>query len=228
MINNNNNTDRYWKKYNLSKNKLIKKIIKHNNKFEYNFLENEHFNHTRDLFALSLVNLKKSNDKIKVLDFGSNLLTLANLNNKINTKNYQFTIFDPFLKNNTKNIKIKNVKYELIKNKKKILKKAFRLIHFASSIQYQKNFLKEIENFNFKKTEIVIFTYTPFSLKKTYYSQQSNHLNLVQNVYSLKELIFKLKKMKFNLIFKSRNEDRYISCKKKQFKTLSLNLVFQK
>ena len=228
MINKYKSMDKYWNKYNLSKDNLTKKIINYNNKFNINFLENGHFNHTRDLFALSLTSLKSRKNKINILDFGSNPLTLSNLNNKINTKKYNFTIFDPFYKKNNKSIKIKNIKYDISKNEKKITNNKYHLLHFASCIQYQKNFLEKIDDFNLDKTEIILFTYTPFSLGKKYSSKQSNHINLVQNVHSLKTLISKLKKKNFSLIFKSRNEDKYIACKTKRFETYSLNLIFKK
>jgi len=88
MINKLNSDALYWKRYNKDKEKLIKKIINFNNKSEINYLENEHYNHTRDLFALSLAFLSNKKKRINILDYGSNLLTLCNFNNKINTKRF--------------------------------------------------------------------------------------------------------------------------------------------
>lgn len=219
----------YWKKYNFNKKELIRKILKFNNKFKFNFFEKEHFNHTRDILALSLSLYRGSKKTIKVLDFGSNPLTISNLNNKINTKKFRFVIFDPFLnKINNEKIIIKNVKYSLINNLNKIYKEEFEIMHFASSVQYQKNFIEDLNKFNLNKTKIIIFTYTPFSLGKTFLSRQTNHTNLIQTVHSLNQLTLILKKLKFNLIFKSRNNDKYIACQNKKFKTFSLNLVFNK
>ena len=78
------------------------------------------------------------------------------------------------------------------------------------------------------KAQIILFTHTPFSLDRSYSSIQSNHNNLTQHVHSYKLLISILKKKNFNLIFKSRNDDKYIACKKKKYKTYSLNLIFKK
>ena len=50
----------------------------------------------------------------------------------------------------------------------------------------------------------------------------------MQKVYSFDYVVKKFKSKKFNLIFKSRNDDKYIACKKKIYKTFSLNLVFKK
>jgi len=225
MINNN----KYWKNYNSQRTKLVKKIVDYNNKIKFNFIEKEHFNHTRDILALTLASLEsKRNKKVRILDFGSNLLTLANLNNKIDTRRFEFTIYDPFALSLNKLPKIKNIKYKIKSNIEGLFKKSYDLINFASSIQYQDNFFENFEFFKLNKTKIIIFTSTPLSLKKTYKSKQINHPNLTQNVYSFKILTQKLKLNKFKLIFKSRNDDKYISCKKRIYKTLSLNLIFKK
>ena len=47
-------TSKYWQKYNLNKTKLIKKITKYNRKNNVNFIESGHYNHTRDILALSI------------------------------------------------------------------------------------------------------------------------------------------------------------------------------
>ena len=62
---------------------------------------------------------------------------------------------------------------------------------------------------------------------KTYLSYQQNKKNLLQNIYSYKKIVRFLNKKKFKLIFKSRNEDKYIGCKTKKYKTYSLNLIFK-
>jgi len=222
-----NNKIYNWKKYNLNKSKLIQKIILYNQKNNFNFLEKNHFNHTRDIIALSIATIKKKGT-INVLDYGSNLLALSNFNNKINLKKYNFCIYDPFFNKEDQKIKtkIKNLNYNITNNLQKITNTSFDVLNFASSIQYQSNFLSELKKLNLKKTIRIIITYTPFSLGRTYESIQSNHLNLVQKVYSYKEIISNFKKLNFNLIFQFRNSDKYIACKKKKFKTFSLNLIF--
>lgn len=223
-----NSDKKYWTSYNLKKDNLIKKIIKFNDKNGFNFFENENYNHIRDILALALIFTKKNKKKIAILDYGSNLLTISNLNKKIETKNINFDIFDPFHITKKKKIKIHNINYKIFKNKRKILKKNYDLINFGSSIQYQKNFLDDFQKINLKKTRYIIFTSTPFSLSKTYHTEQLNHSHLIQTIFSLRELVDKLKFHKFNLLFKSRNADKYISCKFKKYKTYSLNLIFNK
>ena len=66
------------------------------------------------------------------------------------------------------------------------------------------------------------------NITAVYSSKQTNHPNLVQNIYSFSKLVLILKKKKYKLIFKSRNEDKYIACRNKKFKTYSFNLLFKK
>jgi hypothetical protein len=228
MINILNNNSIYWKRYNKEKDKLVKKIINFNDKFQINYLENGHFNHTRDLFALSLAYLKAQKKRINILDYGSNILTLCNLNNKINCKKFNFIIFDPFNKKIKNKIEIKNLKYQILSDEKLIIKNKYELLHFGSSIQYEEKFLNKIKNLTLESSKIILFTHTPFSLDKSYSSVQSNHLNLIQYIHSLKKIIAILKKKNFHLIFKSRNDDKYIACRNIKFKTYSLNLIFKK
>ena len=223
-----NDLSNYWKIYNQEKKKLLKKVIDFNNKNKFNFLEKENYNHIRDILSLTLLNIKPTRNKVKILDYGSNLLTISNLNNKINTSNFTFIIYDPFSDDSTYNYKFKNINYKIINDHKKISKDQFALINFGSSIQYQHNFFINLEKLNLKKTKFIVFTSTPISLSKTYISKQSNHSYLTQKIYSFDYLVNKLKSKNFKLIFKSRNDDKYIACRKKIYKTFSLNLVFKK
>ncbi len=50
---------KYWQKYNLNKNKLIKKIANYNKKNKVNFLESGHYNHIRDILALLISTIDK-------------------------------------------------------------------------------------------------------------------------------------------------------------------------
>ena len=197
MINKHSDTSIYWKKYNKEKDKLIKKIINFNDKFQINYLENGHFNHTRDLFALSLTNFKAQKKRINILDYGSNLLTLCNLTNKIDCNRFNFIIFDPFYKKTVNKIKIKNTKYKIVNNEKLIKSSKFGLLHFGSSIQYEEKILEKIENLNLDATKIILFTHTPFSFEKPYSSVQSNHLQLTQYIHSFKKITNALKKKIF-------------------------------
>ena len=210
-----------WDKYN-SNSKLVKKLINYNKKYKFNYLENGLYNHIRDLFCLSLIQtFQKSNKrkKINILDYGSNLLTYSNLANKINLNHYIFSIYDPFSKKNISNIK--NIK--IFKDKERF-KKKWDMVNFGSSIQYLEN-INLLNEVNFKSTKLVLITHTPLSLLKSYVSAQTNNKNLYQNIHSFKNVVNFFKKKGLELIFKSRNQDKFISAKKK-YKTFSLNLLF--
>ena len=210
-----------WDKYN-SNSKLVKKLINYNKKYKFNYLENGLYNHIRDLFCLSLIQtFQKSNKrkKINILDYGSNLLTYSNLSNKINLNHYVFSIYDPFSKKNTSNIK--NIK--IFKDKKRF-KNKWDMVNFGSSIQYLEN-INLLNEVNFKSTKLVLITHTPLSLLKSYVSAQINNKNLYQNIHSFKNVVNFFKKKGLELVFKSRNQDKFISAKKK-YKTFSLNLLF--
>jgi hypothetical protein len=215
-----------WAKYNSQNQKLSSKIIKFNQLNNINFVEEGIYNHIRDIFCLSILFLKPKKPKTKILDYGSNILALSNIKSKIKIKSYEFNIFDPFFKK--KKIK-KPFKVNFINHTKKLKQKKFDIINFGSSIQYLENLNILNKQINFKSVKTIIITHTPFTLsKKKYVSKQSNHLNLIQHIYSISYIKKFYKKMGFELIFKSRNEDKYIACKNKKKRTYSLNLIFIK
>ena len=92
-----------WSNYN-NDIKLFNKLSRFNKKNKFNYVENGLYNHIRDIFCISLLltKLKKKNSKVKVLDYGSNKLVYANLVNKINLNNLNFSIYDPFHKKTKK------------------------------------------------------------------------------------------------------------------------------
>ena len=113
----------YWQDYNLSKTKLIKKIINFNKKNKVNYYEENHYNHPRDILALGISLIKPNKKKIQVLDYGSNPLSLVNLTNKIKLNNIHFTIYDPFFESNFKKIIIKSINYRILNIDEKVFKK---------------------------------------------------------------------------------------------------------
>tara|TARA_B100001029_G_scaffold177546_1_gene182434 strand:+ start:773 stop:1429 length:657 start_codon:yes stop_codon:yes gene_type:complete len=212
-----------WDKYN-SNLKLIKKLINYNKKNKFNYLEAGLYNHIRDLFCITLILISYKNNKDKrlnILDYGSNMLTYANIANKINLNNYNFSIYDPF---NKKKLK-KNNNFRIF-NDEKYLNNKWDIVNFGSSIQYIDN-INLLNKVSFKTTKAILITHTPFSLFKSYVSKQTNNKNLNQKIHSYNDILTFFKKKKFILKFKSRNKDKYISSKKK-YKTFSMNLLFIK
>ena len=110
-----------WTNYN-NNISLFKKLSKFNKKNKFNYIENGFYNHVRDIFCLSLIltKIKKSTEKIKVLDYGSNRLSYSNLTNKLNIRKFKFFVYDPFCKENGKfsnpNISFSNREDGLKKN----------------------------------------------------------------------------------------------------------------
>ena len=161
-----------WKKYNLNIQKLINQNIAFNNKFMFNAEDNSYYTQTRDIFAL----VANTSKVINILDFGSNLSLISNLNNKIDTKAKKFFVYDPFysLKDD---VKSKNINYKIFSNLTEIIKIKFDLIHFGSCIQYIQNFdsyLKILKSNN-----------------KSKFFSQLHHLIYTQNI-KLNKLIKKI------------------------------------
>lgn len=214
-----------WQNYNLKSNELSKKIINFNKKNKFNFIEKHIYNHIRDIFCLVL-SLSKKGKKINVLDYGSNILSLSNIKNKIITQNFNFFIFNPYKKSNSK--EIKPFKITTIKNKKDLNKYKYDILNFGSCLQYIES-LKNLDNhLNFSSISKVMITHTPLTLDKSFSAIQSNHSNLVQNIHNYNSLINFFKKKKFKIIFKSRNDDKFIGLKKTNKKVFSLNIVLTK
>ncbi len=214
-----------WSQYNRLNIKLSKKLIKFNEEKKINYRESGLYNHIRDIFCVALL-INRKNNKINVLDYGSNVASLSNIKSKINTNSFNFHIYDPFLKNNK--TFYKPLKIKLLKKSQDLKKIKFEFVNFGSSIQYINNLeeIRKIINFFFVKT--ISITHTPITFLKKYKSYQTNHPNLIQIVYSYKEIIKFFSKEGFKVIFKSRNNDKHIACKSKRNKTFSLNLIFTK
>ena len=214
-----------WSKYNKINEKLSSKLIKFNDLNKINFIEDGLYNHIRDIFCLTILFNKKKNRKTKILDYGSNLLALSNIKSKIDINSFEFSIYDPFYSKIYQKIK-KPFKINYITDKKKLKPKKFDIVNFGSSLQYIENidYLKDDINFIFTNT--ILITHTPISLSKKYKSKQKNHKSLIQNIHTLDNIKKYFKKIGFNLIFKSRNNEKYIACEKKLKKTFSLNLIF--
>lgn len=214
-----------WKKYNLKRSLIANRIVEFNKINKFNFLEKKPYNHIRDIFCLSIATLKK-NKRLKVLDYGSNVISISNIKNKININGYKFFIYDPFEKSKKK--PQISLKYKIINNQDDIKKSNFDIINFGSSIQYIYDLKKLSKIIDFSKTSRIIITHTPITLKKEFITKQANHKNLKQIIYNYDYLLSFFRKRNFKLIFKSRNENMYTASLKNKLSTFSLNLIFDK
>ena len=211
-----------WKKYNLNIQKLINQNIAFNNKFMFNAEDNSYYTQTRDIFAL----VANTSKVINILDFGSNLSLISNLNNKIDTKAKKFFVYDPFysLKDD---VKIKNINYKIFSNLTDIIKIKFDLIHFGSCIQYIKNFDSYLKILKLNNKSKILFTATPFNLYTKYKTKQINQKNLFQIVHNYHDLCKLLKLKKFDIIFKSSMNIKLAKLKTVKPNTYFLNILFQ-
>jgi hypothetical protein len=215
-----------WKIYNKKKTKISIKFEEYNNLNEFNLSEKSYYNHTRDLLALNLINI--GNSKLNVLDYGSNILSISNLKNKISLSKVNFFIYDPFYNEKFKNLPIlKFINYKIFNNIN-LLKKKIDLLNLGSSLQYLDNYNIIFDQVDFNKNSKILITATPFTTQKKYKSKQINHLNLNQNINNFKKLIIDFKKKNFQLVFKSSINIKLASIKNLKKKTFFLNLLFKK
>lgn len=211
-----------WKIYNHNIQKLINQNINFNNSSKFNAVDNSYYTQTRDIFAL----VANTSNVINILDFGSNLSLISNLNNKIDTKAKKFIVYDPFysLKDD---IKIKNINYKIFSNLTDIIKIKFDLIHFGSCIQYIKNFDSYLKILKLNNKSKILFTATPFNLYTKYKTKQINQKNLFQIVHNYHDLCKLLKLKKFDIIFKSSMNVKLAKLKTVKPNTYFLNILFQ-
>lgn len=216
----------HWEKYQHKIKKWSLKMTKYNKINNFNFLESEPYNHVRDILCLSLTKIELKDKKINILDYGSNILTLSNLENKIKLRKMYFTIYDPYYKKSSFSQKhVRKVKFMITNNINKIIKKKYDFINFGSSIQYEPNILRKISKLKLDAARFILISHTPLSLSKKYSSPQ-NYVNTIQYIHSYNSIIKYFKKKKFLLIFKSRMNDKFIACKNKKNPTHYLNLLF--
>jgi len=122
-----------WKIYNKKKTKISIKFEEYNNLNEFNLSEKSYYNHTRDLLALNLINI--GNSKLNVLDYGSNILSISNLKNKISLSKVNFFIYGPFYNEKFKNLPIlKFINYKIFNNINLLKKNRFVKFWIITSI----------------------------------------------------------------------------------------------
>ena len=165
----------YWKKYNENLNELATLMVQHNHENEFNFIENNFYNHIRDLTALSIsmiqLNSKTSPVSIKILDYGSNVRTWANIHRKIDTDSIDVTVFDPFYDFQSTNIDL-GFRLNIVSEEDDFMTEHFDLTIFGSCAQYDENFLTDLNSKNLHLADYVLFTHTFLSLEKRFVSKQ--------------------------------------------------------
>jgi len=219
----------YWKKYNKKLNDFAILMHEHNQENEFNFIENNFYNHIRDLVALSISMLQlNSKTPVKILDYGSNATAWANIYRKINTDSIEVTVFDPF-HNLKSSIVDLGFKLNIVNEEKHFLTECFALTIFGSMAQYDKNFLTALNSKTFCLGEYVLFTHTPLSLEKPFVSKQFSDYKGVQTVHSFVEVSKSFEKLGYELIFKSTLPPEDASVEDQHLnRTVYANLLFAK
>ena len=219
----NNNFD--WTNYNLKRNKEAIKINNYNLRQNVNFLEKGIYKNVRDIYALSIIISQMGKKKINILDYGGNLMPHVNLSNKIDIRNINFYIFNPFSQNNK--LKKKNLNIITLKKYEQFEKIKFDIIYFGSVLQYIENF-KILKKKIINNSKFVLITHTPITFNKKSFQQiQKNESKLIQNIHSFNNLKLYFFN-NFDLIFKSINDFKFTGLKKYRKNTYSLNLLFKK
>lgn len=223
----------YWKKYNKKLNKFAALMSAYNSKNEFNFIENNFYNHIRDLVALSIslieINLRReSASSIKILDYGSNITTWSNIIRKINTDLIEITIFDPFFDPEVSLNDI-GLSINIVNQEESLISEKFDLTIFGSCAQYNKNFFLDLKSKNSYLGKYVLFTHTPLSLGESFMSKQFSDYTGMQNVHSYQDVSEIFKELSYKLLFKSTLPPEGASVEKKYIKkTVYANLLFVK
>jgi len=205
----------YWEKYNEDYIDLTNEMILFNNSNEFNFIESNFYNHIRDIFSLTLSSILVSKKgTTKVLDYGSNMVTWANLKNKIITKNLHVDMYDPYKSNYPKDLSF-DFSYSLKNNIELIRNSSYDITIFGSVAQYDEEFLSTTILDKSILGKYVLFTHTPMSLGESFSSNQSQIIPPInkeipnsgfkgfQFIHSYKEIRLNIEKHGYKLIFKS-------------------------
>lgn len=221
----------FWKEYNEKLIALEKEILDFNNTNEFNFIEDSFYPHVRDLSALVITNLANSNKHpyLKVLDYGSNTLSLVNLKNKIPTQKIEYVIYDPFNSNYSNNKDLDFIDYNVVSDHKELDKQYFDLTIFGSSIQYIPEIFDIFSKSFITNSSQILFTHTPLSKGEELILKQYSSFTGNQKLYSYNELKDFFQEKDFDLIFKSTLPPKFSGVNIKYLdKVVYINILFSK
>ncbi|MDC1094155.1 hypothetical protein OAS88_00865 [Planktomarina temperata] len=216
-----------WNEFNKMQqnSKFIKNIINHNRNNSFNYIEDSYFNHVRDLTALTIALCASSkNETVKVLDFGSNITTWVNIQNKIKTQNLQVYIYDPF--DEIERVIYPEFEFSITKfnHTKHLLLDTFDIIQYGSVAQYDENFFDVINDFT-TAAKYNLFTHTPITSGEEFSDIQPKH-NFDRFYHSFRKIIDFMTLKKFELIFKSQLPIEHANIQKDIDFSLKKNVVY--
>ena len=222
----------YWYEYNEKLSSVTQMLIQHNKNNQFNSVETSFYPHVRDILGLALSIIQNnSNDKdLRVLDYGSNTTVWANLQNKIDTKSLDVSIYDPFKKDGVVAITALPYKKMIISpNLCDLSSQKYDLVVFGSVAQYDSDF---ITNWNIERridTKYVLFTHTPLSLGPSFLSKQYSDYTGFQTIHAFADILTKLDSESFDLIFKSTLANHYAAVEERFLpQTVYANLLFKR
>ena len=221
----------FWKKYNEKLIAFEKEVLDFNNRNEFNFIEDSFYPHVRDLSALVIANLANSSKDscLKVLDYGSNTLSIANLKNKIPTEEIKYVIYDPFNSNYSKNRDLDFIDYYVVSDHKELERQYFDLTIFGSSIQYIPEVFDVFVKSYITNSSQILFTHTPLCIEEELILKQHSSFTGDQKLYSYNELKDFFQEKDFDLIFKSTLPPKFSAVSTKYLdKVVYINLLFSK
>ena len=219
----------YWKEYNSNLEALSKSLLKYNKGSSFNYVEDSFYNHVRDIVAIEIANLiALVEEKVRVIDYGSNLISWSNIQNKIDTKRLHVDIYDPFAKKNCEDLtKTLNFTCKKYSDLDSIQSNEYDLSLFGSVLQYIDDFYEIFLNNPALRSRKVIFTHTPLSMSEEIVSKQFSDFKGNQKIYSYKDILEIMSEFGFHCIFRSTLDPKYAKPEKKFLKRIIYgNLIF--
>lgn len=221
----------FWKNYNNRLLALSELMLAHNKKSRFNFVESSFYPHIRDILAvtISLIVSGQVRRHIRILDYGSNVATWANLQNKIDTSCAAVTIFDPFA---TAEQRLRGLPYKSLvisPSLRRVQADNYDLVIFGSVAQYDEDFVNDLGAGKSFKTRYILFTHTPLSIGQSFSSKQASSYTGTQTIHGLDMVVEELKKENFELIFKSTLSNSLAAVEEKFLPTtVYANLLFKR
>ena len=218
-----------WKKYNQESFVFTNKLLEFNRRNNFNFYESGIYNHVRDLLAITLASFENYKE-INILDFGSNTSTWANLKNKIDVRNLDVTIYDPFSESDYSKTLSFGFNVKVISNLNLLKGRKFDLTIFGSSSQYMPDFIENFLELDCLLSGKLLFTDTAFSKKESFIAEQNNSFRGNQFIRSYDLLRTNLESKSYKEIFKSTLpiNDEVFYPSKYTSEVIVLNILFSK
>ena len=149
------------------------------------------------------------NGTLRVLDYGSNEMSLVNIVNKINDMGVEYTIYDPCAGSKKKTVTGGLNGGKVVYNEQDLSLECFDLVIFGSSIQYISDVFDLFSRDYILSSDKILFTHTPFSLKDEMKVRQYSGYVGYQTLYSFSDIDEYFSGKNYDLIFKSALDPKF-------------------